>query len=83
MPVILPPGRLRLATRPAWTGSAPITNTIGMVVVAAFAASAAATPPGVTITATRRLIRSLANSGSRRVSLCPQRYSIAMLRPST
>ena len=40
-PVTLPPGRLRLATRPSWTGSLPISKTIGMVVVAAFAASAA------------------------------------------
>ena len=37
----LPPGRLRLATRPSWTGSPPVSKTIGMVVVAAFAASAA------------------------------------------
>ena len=40
-PVTLPPGRFRLATRPSWTGSPPISKTIGMVVVAAFAASAA------------------------------------------
>jgi hypothetical protein len=36
-PVMLPPGRLRLATRPSWIGSEPISNTIGMVVVAAYA----------------------------------------------
>ena len=36
----LPPGRLRLATRPSSTGSSPIVNTIGMVVVAALAAMA-------------------------------------------
>ena len=29
-PVMLPPGRLRLATRPSWTGSAPVSKTIGM-----------------------------------------------------
>src|SRR5438876_4151762 len=40
-PVTLPPGRLRLATRPSRTGSEAISKTIGMVVVAAFAASAA------------------------------------------
>src|SRR5262249_54034172 len=39
-PVRLPPGRLRLATRPDLTGSAPIANTMGMVEVAAFIASA-------------------------------------------
>ena len=40
-PVTLPPGRLRLATRPTSTGSPPVTKTIGTVVVAALAASAA------------------------------------------
>ena len=39
-PVTLPPGRLRLATRPSRTGSLPVVKTIGIVVVAAFAASA-------------------------------------------
>ena len=37
-PVTLPPGRLRLSTRPSLTGSAPASNTIGIVAVAAFAA---------------------------------------------
>ncbi len=50
-PVILPPGRLRLATNPSWTGSLANWKTIGIVVVAAFAASAAARP-GAAITAT-------------------------------
>ena len=40
-PVTLPPGRLRLATRPSLTGSCHRTKTIGIVVVAALAASAA------------------------------------------
>src|SRR5262249_10301341 len=40
-PVTLPPGRFRLATKPSLIGSSPIVKTIGMVVVAAFAASAA------------------------------------------
>ena len=51
-PVTLPPGRLRLATRPTSTGSPPIAKTIGIVVVAALAASAAGVPPVATITAT-------------------------------
>ena len=72
MPVTLPPGRLRLATRPNATGSPPAAKTIGMVVVAAFAASAAAVPPA-TITATRRRTRSAASAGSR---------SILALRPA-
>ena len=33
-PVTLPPGRLRLATRPTLTGSPPVAKTIGIVVVA-------------------------------------------------
>ena len=44
-PVRLPPGRARLATRPAPTGSPPPMKTIGIVEVALFAASAAAVPP--------------------------------------
>src|SRR5262245_39206528 len=43
-PVTLPPGRLRLATRPSMIGSLPVTNTIGIVVVAALAASDAGRP---------------------------------------
>ena len=42
MPVALPPGRARLATRPSLTGSSPTPKTIGIVAVAALAASAAA-----------------------------------------
>src|SRR5262249_15279525 len=40
IPVRLPPGRARLATRPSVTGSSAARKTIGIVVVAAFAASA-------------------------------------------
>ena len=46
-PVTLPPGRLRLATRPSLTGSSPVAKTIGIVVVAALAASAAGVLPPV------------------------------------
>ena len=63
-PVRLPPGRLRLATSPASTGSTPIEKTIGIVVVAAFAAGAAGVPVA-TITATWRRTRSAANAGRR------------------
>ena len=48
----LPPGRLRLATRPSLTGSPPMVKTIGIVEVAALAASAAGVPPVATITVT-------------------------------
>ena len=42
---------VRLATTPSWTGSAAVSNTIGMVEVAAFAASICGVPV-VTINAT-------------------------------
>jgi hypothetical protein len=83
MPVTLPPGRLRLGTRPACTGSAPVANTTGIVVDADLAAMADAMLPGTAMTATRRRTKSATNSGSRSLSFCPKRYSIATLRPST
>src|SRR5262249_6053141 len=58
MPVALPPGRARLATRPILTGSSPTPKTIGIVVVTALAASEAATLLDVAITAKRRRTRS-------------------------
>ena len=51
-PVALPPGRLRLVTRPSFTGSVEQVNTIGIVAVAALTASAGGSPPDATITAT-------------------------------
>ena len=39
-PVALPPGRLKLATKPAFTGSPPIPKTMGTAEVAFFAATA-------------------------------------------
>jgi hypothetical protein len=83
IPVALPPGRLRLTTRPAATGSPGQVNTIGMVAVAALAASVAGWLETATTTATRRRTRSAVNSGNR--SFCPpaQRYSIVTFRPST
>ena len=50
-PVTLPPGRFRPATRPDRTGSLAL-MIIGIVVVAAFAASAEGRPPTAAITAT-------------------------------
>ena len=38
IPVTLPPGRLRLPTKPALTGSEAVVNTVGIVSVAAIAA---------------------------------------------
>jgi hypothetical protein len=51
-PVTLPAGRARLATSPAAIGSVPTWNMIGIVAVAAFAASAAGVLPGAAITFT-------------------------------
>ena len=58
-------------------GSAPKPKTIGIVVVAAFAARTAATLPDATRTATPRLTKSMAQSGS-----LAQWDSIATLQPS-
>src|SRR5262249_24443638 len=63
-PVTLPLGRARLATMPALTGSSPTWETMGIIVVADLAASAAAFP-AVASTATRRWANSAASVGSR------------------
>ena len=81
-PVRLPPGRARLATRPAATGSIPVMKTTGTGAIASLAASA----DGVSIaasTATRRLTRSAVKERSRPARFCAQPYSIAKLSPST
>ena len=49
IPVTLPPGRARLATRPSGTGSSLTPNTTGMVDVAALAASEPGVLAGVAI----------------------------------
>ena len=81
IPVRLPPGRARLATRPRTTGSSPTTKTMGIVVVAAFAANTEGNP-AVAITATGRCTNSLASVGSRSSWLSAQRYSMAEFSPS-
>ena len=53
-PVTLPPGRLKLATRPDLTGSLLVMIRMGIVEVAAFAANAPASPPPARITRTWR-----------------------------
>ena len=63
-PVTFPPGRLRLATSPTLMGSAPITKTVGTVVLAAFAARVTGVAP-VRITAALRWIKSATSAGSR------------------
>ena len=62
-PVRLPPGRARPAISPCPIGS-PLMNTIGIVEVAFFAATAGALPPAK-ITSTLRPTRSAANADSR------------------
>src|SRR5215472_3336076 len=47
MPVILPPGWLSLGARPTSIGSSPVAKTMGIVMVAALAACAAASPPAM------------------------------------
>jgi hypothetical protein len=64
MPVRLPPGRAKLATKPVPTGSPTPVKTIGIVEVALFAACAAGVPPA-TITSTLRPTRSAAIAGNR------------------
>jgi hypothetical protein len=53
-PVTFPPGRLKLATKPIATGSAAFMKTIGIVVVADFAAKAETGLPPATMTVTWR-----------------------------
>src|SRR5215207_7881947 len=53
-PVALVPGRFMLWTSPSGTGSSPITKTIGVVELAAFAAKAELLPPTAAMNATRR-----------------------------
>jgi len=65
VPVRFPPGRAKLSTNPAATGSLPVRKTIGMLVVAALAARTARTWPEVAITETRRLTKSAAKAGNR------------------
>src|SRR4029077_7153559 len=80
-PVRFPSGRLKLETKPSLTGSPPVRNTIGIVVVAPLAATGEAVTPVATITATFRRARSAASPGSLSYWLAAQRYSIATLRP--
>ena len=68
---------------PLATGSPAILKTIGIVRVAAIAASAPAVLSSAAITETRRLTRSIAKAGKRSIlSPRPNGYSIAKSRPS-
>ena len=63
-PVTLPPGRARLATKPAPTGSPAFVITMGMAVVAFLAANADGVPEA-TIRSTLRRTKSAVSSGRR------------------
>lgn len=77
----LPPGRARLAIRPAPTGSPTFAITMGMVVVAFFAANAGGLP-ATTIRSTLRRIKSAASSGKRSFFPSANRYSMVIFFPS-
>ena len=69
-PVLLPPGRARLSTRPAATGSVTPMKTIGIVAVALRAASAA-----LVVTATRMSGFSRTSSAAKSASRSSSRFS--------
>jgi hypothetical protein len=81
-PVTFPPGRPRLRTNPARTGSEAVVNTIGVVFVAVIAARMATSPAPAQITATLRLTRSAAIAGRRSKWPSAQRYSMVTFPPS-
>ena len=78
-PVTFPPGRFRLVTNPACTGSPAVVNTIGMVAVDTLAARTEKSPPVAAIIVTERETRSAASAGSRSYWPSAQRYSILTL----
>src|SRR5262245_23045702 len=80
-PVVFPPGRARLSTRPALTGSTMLTKTIGTVRVVCCAA-ATATVPLATITSGASAANSAAYLRTLSASPAPQRWSIRKLRPT-
>src|SRR5207247_20370 len=81
LPISLPPGRAKLATKPSPTGSGKPVITIGMVVVAFLAANTGALPTA-TIRFTFRRTKSAASSGRRSGFCSANRYSMAIFFPS-
>ena len=79
---MFPPGRARLATRPARTGSATATMTIGIVPVAFFAARVAGYVDA-TMRSTLSATSSAAKSWLRSILPSDRRHSIAVFTPST
>jgi hypothetical protein len=78
IPVMFPPGRARLATKPVPTGSALTAMTIGIDVVASLAAWLTGVEV-VTIRSTGRRTNSAASAGSRSTWPSTHRYSMTMV----
>ena len=79
----LPPGRARLSTRPAPTGSVPPPIiTMGIVLVAFMTGRTSGSPPATTMISTLRRTSSAASSGARSRFPSVYRYSKAMFSPS-
>jgi len=81
LPVTLPPGRARLATKPAATGSPAFVITIGMVAVTRLAANADPVD-APTMTSTLSRTSSVANSDRRSCFCSANRYSMVTFFPS-
>ena len=81
-PVTLPPGRARLLTKPAPTGSPTFAITMGMVVVAFFAANVAGVPETTMRSTLRRTKSAAARSGTRSGFCSANRYSMVIFFPS-
>ena len=80
-PVMFPPGRARLATKPDPTGSPSLPMTMGIVTVASLAERVAA-GPAVTITSTLERASSAARLVTSFDLPSPNRYSITIFFPS-
>jgi len=81
-PSDIPPRLGEIATSPVPTGSPAAARTIGIVLVACFAASGATVPPD-TMTSTLRPTSSAASSGRRSAFPSAYRYSMTIFWPST
>ena len=81
-PVMFPPGRARLATKPCAMGSPAPVMTMGIVFVA-FLVARIACVPRVTIRSTLTRTKSAASSGNRSSSPSADRYSMTKCFPYT
>src|SRR5713226_16007 len=81
-PVMLPAGRAKLSINPTPTASPTPTNTIGMVLVAFFAAKAAGVLQAEKMTSTLSRTRSAARAGRPSYFPSAHRYSVVKFWPS-